>query len=429
MIVFDEILSTISEILRDNSGITEPFIINRDLNGRVRMIFSETPRENKSLETLAAKMAERLTPHGFPAESIIVFEPSSESIKINAPSFTLENFKNVTVVDRLAVDADWTNICHPSNGAPRVVFFSIKGGVGRSTAMAAAAWALAQKGERVMVLDLDLESPGLSSYLLPEERRPKYGVTDWLVEDLVGNGDLLLNDMFALSELSHDGTIFVIPAHGNIPGEYVPKLGRVWMPRVCQDGTRTSWAGRLGELLAALEARLEPSVILIDSRAGIDEISSACVTGLGAEKILLFAIDSEQTWTGYDILFKYWLKTGVAEEIRDRLQIIGAMIPEVDSVKYFDGLCERAWDIFRDSLYDEIPADKVESNPFSYDKDDESAPHFPWKIRWNRSFASLQSIHYRMLAIDGGEVNAVFGPLIDGLLSTIDEGRVDSYEE
>ena len=429
MIVFDEILSTISEILCDNSRITEPFVINRDLNGRVRMIFSETSRGNKNLETLAAKMAERLTPHGFPMESIVAFEPSLELIKANVPSFTLESFKNVTVVDRLAVDADWTNICPPSDGTPRVVFFSIKGGVGRSTTMAATAWALAQNGERVMVLDLDLESPGLSSYLLPEERRPKYGVTDWLVEDLVDNGDSLLNDMFALSELSHDGAIYVVPAHGKIPGEYVPKLGRVWMPKVCQGGTRTSWAGRLGQLLSALEARLQPDIILIDSRAGIDEISSACVTDLGAKKILLFAIDSEQTWTGYDILFKYWLKTGVAEEIRDRLQIIGAMIPEVDSDKYLDGLCERAWDIFRDSLYDEISVDKAESNPFSYDKGEESAPHFPWKIRWNRSFASLQSIHYRMLATDGGEVDSVFGPLIDGLLPIVDEGKVDSYGE
>lgn len=39
--------------------------------------------------------------------------------------------------------------------------------------------------KRVLVLDLDLESPGLSSALLPSERQPKYGITDWLIEDLL----------------------------------------------------------------------------------------------------------------------------------------------------------------------------------------------------------------------------------------------------
>jgi hypothetical protein len=430
MIVFDEILPVIIKILREQTGGSNfpgPFVVNRDLNGRVRLIFGEESQQNDKIGILAEKMAEYLEPHSFPAEKMIVFEPSLESVKENAPSFPLEGFENVTVVDRLAVEADWSDIQPLSDGAPRVVFFSIKGGVGRSTAMTATAWALAQKGQRVLVLDMDLESPGLSSYLLPEERRPKFGIADWLVEDLVDNGDSLLDDMSALSELSHNGAIYVIPAHGKEPGEYISKLGRVWMPKVRRDGTREIWARRLGRLLTALERKLKPDVVLIDSRAGIDEVSSACVTELGAKKILLFAADSEQTWIGYDTLLRYWLKTGVIVKIRDRLQIVGAMIPEVDGDKYFDGLCERAWDIFRDSLYDEISADDVDNDSFSYDKYEESAPHFPWKIRWNRSFSSLWSIHYRMSKINGEEVDAVFGSLIDGVLLTIDESRVEAH--
>ena len=80
-----------------------------------------------------------------------------------------------------------------------IVFFSIKGGVGRSTALAATAWSLAQEGKRVLVLDLDLESPGLSSALLPSERQPMYGIIDWLIEDLVDNGDVVFESMVATS--------------------------------------------------------------------------------------------------------------------------------------------------------------------------------------------------------------------------------------
>jgi hypothetical protein len=124
----------------------------------------------------------------------------------------------------LATEGNWASIAPESTGAPRIVFFSIKGGVGRSTALAASAWAQAQAGQRVLVLDLDLESPGLSSALLPEERRPTYGIADWLVEDLVDNGDAVFEDMMATSTLAHDGEINVVPAHGRDPGEYIDGL-------------------------------------------------------------------------------------------------------------------------------------------------------------------------------------------------------------
>jgi hypothetical protein len=43
-------------------------------------------------------------------------------------------------------------------------FYSFKGGVGRSMAMANVAWELASRGLRVLVIDFDLEAPGLERY-------------------------------------------------------------------------------------------------------------------------------------------------------------------------------------------------------------------------------------------------------------------------
>jgi hypothetical protein len=249
-----------------------------------------------------------------------------------------------------------------------------------------------------------------------------------LVEDLTDNGDSLLENIFASSELSHNGTIHVIPAHGEKPGEYVSKLGRIWMPKVNREGKHESWSRRLNRLLAVLEERLQPDIVLIDSRAGIDETASACITALGAKKILLFATDSEQTWAGYEILFRYWLKIGVTDQIRERVQIVGALLPEIDREKYCKRLYENAWNIFIDNFYDEVAADDDETNFFSYDKDDETAPHFPWRIRWNQGFASLQSLHFRMLEIDNDEVRSIFGALIDGVSSLLGESTVNGNE-
>ena len=48
-----------------------------------------------------------------------------------------------------------------ARGSPTITsFYSFKGGVGRSTALAATALHLAAAGERVVVLDVDLDAPG-----------------------------------------------------------------------------------------------------------------------------------------------------------------------------------------------------------------------------------------------------------------------------
>lgn len=305
MTTFDQVVPITNEVLsahRDKIAPLEWLVINRDLNGRVRFIAPEQAGEHEvrraDIEAVYQALSERLVPHAYPTDSGILYEASRELACQGATHYLLDGLDTVWVVDRLATEANWAHIAPETVGVPRIVFFSIKGGVGRSTALAATAWSLAQAGKRVLVLDLDLESPGLSSALLPPERQPMYGITDWLVEDLVGNGDVVLDSMVATSNLSHDGEIHVVPAHGAEHGEYIAKLGRVWMPKLHADGRRETWSARLERLLQALEARVRPDVVLIDSRSGIDEIASACITDMGANLILLFALEGEQTWNG-----------------------------------------------------------------------------------------------------------------------------------
>lgn len=419
MTTFDEILPKVTKILLPYSEEVKriaPIYINRDLNGRVRLIVAEKWEEDAqahtTLDSITQAMFEQLGAHAFPANQAIFFEEDIDAVKTDCFAAPLEEIAGVFVIDRLTTESNWSTISPIAAGVPRVVFFSIKGGVGRSTAMAATAWSLAQSGKRVLVLDLDLESPGLSSSLLPSDRRPTFGITDWLVEDLANNGKAVLDHMVATSSLTHDGDIYVVPAHGKDAGEYVSKLGRAWMPKVTTDG-RQSWSQRLQGLINTLEERIKPDIILIDSRAGIDEVSSACVTDLGASLVLLFAIEGEQTWSGYRILFQNWLKTGVAREIRERLQLVGALIPELDSAAYFSSLQEDAWNLFIEELYDETAMGA--NDGWSFDKIDEEAPHSPWPIRWHRGFAALRSMHGRLNGIDPKEINNIFGDLIAGI--------------
>lgn len=439
MTTFDQILPTVTAVLETHRSSLEQLdwlLVNRDLNGRVRLIVPQAVDADQALRdsvtALAQTLAPRLAPHAHPQSCAVLFEPSLEQACLRAAAYPLDGFDKVWVVDRLASEANWAHIVPETHGTPRIVFFSIKGGVGRSTALAATAWSLAQAGKRVLVLDLDLESPGLSTALLPPERQPMYGITDWLVEDLVDNADAILEDMVATSNLSHDGEIHVVPAHGSIPGEYIAKLGRVWMPKLQADGTRERWSTRLGRLLLALEVRVRPDVVLIDSRSGIDEIASACITDLGANLILLFALEGEQTWNGYRMLFEQWQRAHVAPSIRERLKVVGAVVPELDRVSYLEGLREHAYGVFVDTLYDEIAPPRPETvgpasdgdgkwrvgdlvEGWNFDEADEGAPHYPWAVHWHRSFAGLRSLQGRLAVIDVQEVNAIFGSLLDGV--------------
>jgi hypothetical protein len=212
------------------------------------------------------------------------------------------------------------------------------------------------------------------------------------------------------------------------------------MPKLQADGTREVWSSRLDRLLQNLEKRIQPDVVLIDSRSGIDEIASTCITELGANLILLFSLEGEQTWNGYRMLFEQWLRAGVAQQIRERLQVVGAIVPEIDRVGYLAGLREHSYEIFVDTLYDEIaPITIGEVGPrpdgtwqvgglsegWNFDEADETAPHHPWAVNWHRSFAGLLSLQGRLAAIDAQEVESVFGALINGVSNAVD-GRETS---
>jgi hypothetical protein len=424
MTTFDRIIPAVSEVLQGHKNALAASLkiyINRDLNGRVRIVADERmqaePEIKGTLDKIASELHSRLGPHAFAPERMILWEHDPSSLFAGQSTLEINDVPSVRLVDRLATEGDWSKIAPVSLKTPRIVFYSIKGGVGRSTALAAVAWGFAEQGKSVLVVDLDLESPGLSTALLPDGQRPAFGVTDWLVEDLVDNSDAILPDMTALSPLSRNGDIRVIPAHGASAGEYIAKLGRVWMPKYDQGGAREEWPERLKRLLDALEDRWNPDIVLVDSRSGIDEVASACLAHLGAKLILLFSLDNSQNWEGYRIIFRHWHSAGVVQDIREHLQVVGALIPDMAGRDYFAGLLESAWTAFSEELYDEVPAEHEDpiGSSWNFDLSDDQAPHSPWPVRWHQGFQSLRNLHDHLGGLDRDQVTAIFGSLIGGI--------------
>ena len=391
---FDEVFNLVVGAI-EKSGMNlrqaPPLYLVRDLFGKVRLSVSEAVEADETcredLHRLAGSLHEALGAHGYPPQDGVLFVDAAMLEDFHGEGREMK--PGAYWVDRMVTGNDWWTVGEElsEREAMRCTLFSVKGGVGRSTTAAVLAWHLARKGERVLVVDLDLESPGLSSAMLDARARPEFGVTDWFVEDLVGQGDRVIERMVATPAWAQDleGTVRVVPAHGDEPGEYLAKLGRVYMD------TGDPWTKRLESLLSQLERTSQPSIVLLESRSGLHDIAATTVTDLGAE-VLLFAIDSESHWTDYDILFRHWQSHELATTIRERLSIVSALTPELDTKRYLQRFRERSWDLFQE-LYDEVPASNdLAGDFFSFDLNDEEAPHHPLPIHWTRGLAAGTSL-------------------------------------
>lgn len=391
---FDRLRHLVSEALEGVALPAEapPVYVVCNLFGKVGISAPEEARDNheftEALNHLATRLADVLGAHGRPRERAVLFvdpallETLRDTARLIRPG--------VHWADRLVVGHEWWTVADPpSESHPaRYVLYSVKGGVGRSTTAAVLAWHLARRAEDVLVIDLDLESPGLASAMLESSAQPEFGVMDWFVEELVGQGDHVVSRMTGKPSWAHDlpGRVLVAPAHGEVPGDYLAKLGRAYM-----DTAADRWASRLRRLVANLEAECNPTVVLIESRSGLHETAAATVTDLNAE-VMLFAVDSDSHWTDYGILFDHWARTNVASRIRERLSIVSALTPETLTEQYVDRFRESARNLFRDQLRDETSDLEKEDEGMSDDLSSEEGKHDPLVIHWTRGFAAGVSL-------------------------------------
>lgn len=168
-----------------------------------------------------------------------------------------------------------------------IAFYSFKGGVGRSLALANLGWVLASRGKRVVLVDMDLEAPGLPGLkeLAPPEGPPVDGVVE-LAQHYAVEGEVppLAGHYYEARFTTGHGRLWVVPA-GRMDADYQQTFARLdWSALHREKGSDGFVEGFRGRIREALQ----PHYVLIDSRTGFSDVSGLTTHRLADQVALVF---------------------------------------------------------------------------------------------------------------------------------------------
>lgn len=185
-------------------------------------------------------------------------------------------------------------------------FYSFKGGVGRTMALANIAELYYQVGFKVLMVDWDLEAPGLERFFPAidnEAVRNHPGLTDMLTDykrqitqKIVEKTPAELIDLDAyITPIRDDGRLALLTS-GRRGKQHFAHYARTILSFDWQDFYK-NWGGGLffNWLREQLDERAD--IILIDSRTGVTEMGGVCTYHL-ADTVIMLCASNEQNLEG-----------------------------------------------------------------------------------------------------------------------------------
>ncbi len=351
---FDDSLPALAQAVADTlgEGALTTGLALRDVTGRL-CFFAGTPLEAAACASLSERLRMVLGPYARTDRVVAGVDDFGVAQSLADPgalTVTAGPYR-VRFLDRRLVGADWLRApSPPAPPPPRFVFASLKGGVGRSTALAVVAADLASRGQRVLAIDLDLEAPGLGPMLLDDGTLPEFGLLDALVENgLAPLDETFKADMIGPSALAGGrGRIDVVPVLGRRslanPADVLAKIARAYVEDIGSDGRALTLLDRVRTLVDGFAESGHYDAILVDARAGLHETTAAALLGLGAE-VLLFGLDEPQTEQGLAVLLAHLARfadpdQAVPSWIEQFTVVQGKAPPEVEARLDFAERCQ-----------------------------------------------------------------------------------------
>ena len=224
-------------------------------------------------------------------------------------------------------------------------FYSFKGGVGRTMALVNAAVALAKRGRRVLVVDFDLEAPGLDTFDIFRSPKPVPGVIDFVAEYLLsGQAPKLDRFVSEAAGVGDDGgALWSIPS-GAQHAAYAANLNQIDWGALYE---RHDGYLLFEDLKEQWKQVLRPDYVLIDSRTGHTDTGGICTRQLPDAVAILF-FPNDQNLRGLTTVV-HDIRSEVEGPRRKKIDLHFVMsnVPDLDDE---DSILEEKIDAFREQL-------------------------------------------------------------------------------
>lgn len=193
-----------------------------------------------------------------------------------------------------------------ASGPGRIItFYSYKGGTGRTMLLANVAWVLASNGKRVLVVDWDLEAPGLHRYLHPFLVDPELTATEGVIDFMT---DYSVRAMTpnpesgewwrSLADISRYAVSLehAFPAGATFDFAPAGRQGDVYAARVnsfnWQDFYNRLGGGAFLEVVTE-RMRADYDYVLVDSRTGVSDTAGICTVQLPDALVVCFTLNTQ----------------------------------------------------------------------------------------------------------------------------------------
>lgn len=182
-----------------------------------------------------------------------------------------------------------------------ITFYSYKGGVGRSLALSNIANRLSELGQKVCMVDFDLEAPGLNFKFKrhKQSKNIELGLVDYIY-DFSHNNILHKSIKDYVIDLNPGKNSFkdisLIPAGDVNNVEYWKKLSKIdWYNLFYEKGSKG--VKFFLDLKQKIKEELQPDFLLIDSRTGITDIAGITLKLL-ADQAIILSVNNEENLFG-----------------------------------------------------------------------------------------------------------------------------------
>jgi MinD-like ATPase involved in chromosome partitioning or flagellar assembly len=236
-----------------------------------------------------------------------------------------------------------------------ITFYSYKGGVGRTLAAANFAVYLAKLGLKTVVIDFDLEAPGIDAkFPLLKVSADQKGVLDYILDYQLNNEDpgsvkhICLQ--VPIESLESATPLWLIPAGQYLSEEYYRKLSQLdWSFIFSEERDGVAF---FQQFLAHIKQELQADFIIIDSRTGITEIAGLCTQQLADEVVMLSSLSSESIRVTKHIKqLIQQSKIAKALEKSIDIKIVVSRVPKPEDLVTFKERCCEVFDVEETKLF------------------------------------------------------------------------------